>query len=146
MAQLCLGGAQVVSTNKVSLLNCVLCFEQGEDICVALQTHINDVMLRRYSRTRNVPNAQLPNGVDITGLPNVKPPGIEVYEKHVEEMSKLLDESQRKIDQASGVPITWFHVFNLELLKWNKEVVSNNIVKVLRFLRETLGGGCRLNY
>lgn len=75
---------------------------QGEDICVALQTHINDVMLRRYSRTRNATNGQLANGVDAGGIPNTKPPGIEVYEKHVQEMSKLLEESQRKIDQASS--------------------------------------------
>jgi len=77
--------------------------EQGEDICVALQTHINDVMLRRYSRTRNMPNGQVPNGVDAVGPPIVKPAGLEVYEKHVQEMSKLLEESQRKIDQASTV-------------------------------------------
>ena len=75
---------------------------RGEDICVALQTHINDVMLRRYSRTRNATNGQLANGVDAGGIPNTKPPGIEVYEKHVQEMSKLLEESQRKIDQASS--------------------------------------------
>ncbi|KAH9536052.1 hypothetical protein CY35_17G085800 [Sphagnum magellanicum] len=75
--------------------------KQGEDICVALQTHINDVMLRRYSRTRNVPNGHLANGVDAGGTPNAKPPGIEVYEKHVQEMSKLLEESQRKLDLLS---------------------------------------------
>ncbi|CAK9209663.1 unnamed protein product [Sphagnum troendelagicum] len=75
--------------------------KQGEDICVALQTHINDVMLRRYSRTRNVPNGHLANGVDAGGTTNAKPPGIEVYEKHVQEMSKLLEESQRKLDLLS---------------------------------------------
>lgn len=74
-------------------------FKQGEDICVALQTHINDVMLRRYSRTRNVPNGQA-QGAETTAAPTPKPPGIEVYEKHVQEMSKLLEESQKKIDQA----------------------------------------------
>lgn len=58
-------------------------------------------MLQRYSRTRNATNGQLANGVDAGGIPNTKPPGIEVYEKHVQEMSKLLEESQRKIDQAS---------------------------------------------
>lgn len=68
---------------------------------MALQTHINDVMLRRYSRTRNLPNGQVPNGADAVGAPGAKPAGLEVYEKHVQEMSKLLEESQRKIDQAS---------------------------------------------
>ncbi|XP_024363319.1 kinesin-like protein KIN-14I isoform X2 [Physcomitrium patens] len=73
--------------------------KQGEDICMALQTHINDVMLRRYSRTRNIPNGQITNGVDAGGTQISKPAGLEIYEKHVQEMSKLLEESQRKIDQ-----------------------------------------------
>lgn len=25
---------------------------QGEDICMALQTHINDIMMKRYSKAR----------------------------------------------------------------------------------------------
>lgn len=74
--------------------------KQGEDICVALQTHINDVMLRRYSRTRAGANANTPSNGDSTA-PNVKPPGMEVYEKHVQEMSKVLEESQKKIDQLA---------------------------------------------
>ncbi|XP_024384676.1 kinesin-like protein KIN-14I isoform X2 [Physcomitrium patens] len=76
--------------------------KQGEDICVALQTHINDVMLRRYSRTRNVPNGQA-QGAELVpaAVAAPKPPGIEVYEKHVREMSKLLEESQKKIDQLA---------------------------------------------
>lgn len=80
---------------------CGIGFKQGEDICVALQTHINDVMLRRYSRTRNVPNGQA-QGAELVpaAVAAPKPPGIEVYEKHVREMSKLLEESQKKIDQA----------------------------------------------
>ncbi|KAI6700301.1 hypothetical protein NL676_014625 [Syzygium grande] len=31
--------------------------KQGEEICVALQTHINDVMLRRYSKARSIASA-----------------------------------------------------------------------------------------
>ncbi|KAL2609200.1 hypothetical protein R1flu_027773 [Riccia fluitans] len=72
--------------------------KQGEDICVALQTHINDVMLRRYSRTRNIANGSVPNGPE-AAVPSAKPPGVEVYEKHVQEIRKLLEESQKKIDQ-----------------------------------------------
>ncbi|XP_024397614.1 kinesin-like protein KIN-14I isoform X2 [Physcomitrium patens] len=76
--------------------------KQGEDICVALQTHINDVMLRRYSRTRNVPNGQAQVTEPAAAVvATQKPPGIEVYEKHVQEMSKLLEESQKKIDQLA---------------------------------------------
>lgn len=26
--------------------------KQGEDICMALQTHINDIMMKRYSKVR----------------------------------------------------------------------------------------------
>lgn len=74
--------------------------KQGEEICVALQTHINDVMLRRYSKTRLVTNGALQsNGESLVA--NVKPPGIEIYEKRVEEMSKLLDEAQKKMDQLA---------------------------------------------
>jgi hypothetical protein len=47
----------------------------------------------------------LANGVDAGGIPNAKPPGIDVYEKHVQEMSKLLEESQRKIDLASNTTV-----------------------------------------
>nr|AMS24255.1 kinesin 14-VIa protein [Marsilea vestita] len=72
--------------------------KQGEDICVALQTHINDVMLRRYSRNRAGGNNSAPNTGETT---NTKPPGMEAYEKHVQEMSKLLDESQKKIDKLA---------------------------------------------
>ena len=28
---------------------------QGEDICMALQTHINDIMMKRYSKVRCMP-------------------------------------------------------------------------------------------
>lgn len=28
---------------------------QGEDICMALQTHINDIMMKRYSKARAAP-------------------------------------------------------------------------------------------
>ncbi|MCO5547391.1 hypothetical protein L7F22_000840 [Adiantum nelumboides] len=74
--------------------------KQGEDICVALQTHINDVMLRRYSRSRVGAIATAPNNGD-TSTAGGKPPGMEIYEKHVQEMSKLLEESQKKIDQLA---------------------------------------------
>ena len=30
----------------------VLVLVQGEDICMALQTHINDIMMKRYSKVR----------------------------------------------------------------------------------------------
>eukprot|EP00250_Pteridium_aquilinum_P014170 c21823_g2_i3 orf=1-2091(-) len=74
--------------------------KQGEDICVALQTHINDVMLRRYSKSRVGANITASHNGDVSASSG-KPPGMEVYEKHVQEMSKVLEESQRKIDQLA---------------------------------------------
>lgn len=71
--------------------------KQGEEICVALQTHINDVMLRRYSKARSA------NGSVNGDLPsNFKSPGIEVYETRLQELSKSAEESQKKINQLLG--------------------------------------------
>lgn len=64
--------------------------KQGEEICVALQTHINDVMLRRYSKTRSSANSSV-NG-DASN--NFKPPSVDVNDKRVQDLSKALDESQ----------------------------------------------------
>ncbi|KAF8049664.1 hypothetical protein N665_2159s0015 [Sinapis alba] len=69
--------------------------KQGEEICVALQTHINDVMLRRYSKARYAANS-LVNG-DISC--NSKPQNLEVYQKRVQDLSKTFEESQRENDK-----------------------------------------------
>ncbi|KAL0643368.1 hypothetical protein Bca4012_041658 [Brassica carinata] len=69
--------------------------KQGEEICVALQTHINDVMLRRYSKARSAANS-LASGGDISC--SSKPQNLEVYEKRVQDLSKAFEESQRKND------------------------------------------------
>ncbi|XLR50239.1 hypothetical protein S83_000911 [Arachis hypogaea] len=69
--------------------------KQGEEICVALQTHINDVMLRRYSKARSAATGSL-NG-DTSN--NFKPPNLELYEKRVKDLSKLAEESQKNVDQ-----------------------------------------------
>ena len=55
-------------------------------------------MLRRYSRSHGNGNSVASSSVDATVVS--KPPGMEAYEKHVKEMSKLLEESQKKIDQV----------------------------------------------
>lgn len=75
-------------------------FYQGEEICVALQTHINDVMLRRYSKARTAANGSV-NG-DLSN--NFKPSNSEVYEKRVQELSKSIEESQKNTDQVSLNP------------------------------------------
>lgn len=69
---------------------------QGEEICVALQTHINDVMLRRYSKARSATSGST-NG-DLSN--NFKPSDVEMYEKRVQDLSKAVEESQRNADQV----------------------------------------------
>lgn len=69
--------------------------KQGEEICVALQTHINDVMLRRYSKARSIANGSV-NG-DASN--NLKSSGVEVHEKRVQDLSKALEDSQKNADQ-----------------------------------------------
>ncbi|KAK9164816.1 hypothetical protein Scep_000007 [Stephania cephalantha] len=69
--------------------------KQGEEVCVALQTHINDVMLRRYSKARASASTSM-NGDTIS---NVKPPALDVYEKRLQELSKMVEESQKNAQQ-----------------------------------------------
>ncbi|VFQ75522.1 unnamed protein product [Cuscuta campestris] len=70
--------------------------KQGEEICVALQTHINDVMLRRYSKTRSASTGSV-NG----DLPNTaKTPTMDSYkEKRIDELTRALEESRQKINE-----------------------------------------------
>ena len=35
---------------------------QGEDICMALQTHINDIMMKRYTKARSLLLPACPSG------------------------------------------------------------------------------------
>ncbi|KAG8373568.1 hypothetical protein BUALT_Bualt11G0038000 [Buddleja alternifolia] len=69
--------------------------KQGEEICVALQTHINDVMLRRYSKARVTSNGPV-NGHPID---NIRPPAVDVNEKRLLELSKSLEVSENKVNQ-----------------------------------------------
>ncbi|ONM12482.1 kinesin-like protein KIN-14I [Zea mays] len=69
--------------------------KQGEEICVALQTHINDVMLRRYSKARSGNSVTSQNDVNQA----YKPPNIEMFEKRVQELTKTAEDSQKKADQ-----------------------------------------------
>lgn len=72
---------------------------QGEEICVALQTHINDVMLRRYSKARSAANgcvnADVPN--------NLKTANTDINERRIQDLSRALEESQKKVNDVSGI-------------------------------------------
>uniref|UniRef100_A0A1D1YVK4 Kinesin-like calmodulin-binding protein n=1 Tax=Anthurium amnicola TaxID=1678845 RepID=A0A1D1YVK4_9ARAE len=69
--------------------------KQGEEICVALQTHINDVMLRRYSKARSSSNGSVQG--DFTQ--SIKPASLDTYEKRLQELSMVVEESQKNADR-----------------------------------------------
>ncbi|XP_043709880.1 kinesin-like protein KIN-14I isoform X2 [Telopea speciosissima] len=68
--------------------------KQGEEICVALQTHINDVMLRRYSKARSAASASTNGELS----QNLKPPSLDIYERRIQELSKAIEESQKNAE------------------------------------------------
>ncbi|GMH43112.1 hypothetical protein BSKO_11034 [Bryopsis sp. KO-2023] len=61
---------------------------QGEDICLALQTHINDIMMKRYSKAKAM---QAADGKTRESGPR--------YEKHANQMQKLLEEKNKMIEE-----------------------------------------------
>uniref|UniRef100_A0A7S0R8D5 Kinesin-like protein n=1 Tax=Pyramimonas obovata TaxID=1411642 RepID=A0A7S0R8D5_9CHLO len=78
--------------------------KQGEDICVALQTHINDVMMRRYSKAKAVasdPASGAASNFKGEGAPGTMSFG-HVYEKRVADMSKVLDEKDARIAEMTA--------------------------------------------
>ncbi|KAL8151891.1 LOW QUALITY PROTEIN: hypothetical protein V2J09_021699 [Rumex salicifolius] len=97
--------------------------KQGEELCVALQTHINDVMLRRYSKAKAMTTTNM-NG-DVTS--NFKPAAssAEVYEKRLQDLYKTSEESQKNVDRLLG-----------ELQEKQKEEV--NLREELEGLKESL--------
>jgi hypothetical protein len=54
-------------------------------------------MLHRYSKARSATIATSQNDVTQT----YKPPNFEIYEKRVQELTKAIDESQKKADHVS---------------------------------------------
>lgn len=61
---------------------------QGEDICTALQTHINDIMMKRYSKAK-----QTNNGDRSLPQANFGPK----YEQHVSSIQKALEETKQQL-------------------------------------------------
>ncbi|XP_057962077.1 kinesin-like protein KIN-14E [Malania oleifera] len=102
--------------------------KQGEEICVALQTHINDVMLRRYSKARSTASGS------INGDPscNFMPPSMEVYEKRVQDLSKAFEESAKNADSL----LEQLHEKQKQELKMQEELESLN--DALRSERQNL--------
>mmetsp|Transcript_42095 Transcript_42095/g.51065 ORF Transcript_42095/g.51065 Transcript_42095/m.51065 type:complete len:1267 (-) Transcript_42095:505-4305(-) len=95
--------------------------KQGEDICVALQTHINDVMMRRYSRAKA--NQEATPIAGAAGAAGADPKGrsggdgkegggggnmpgamafSNVQEQRVQELQKALEEANNKIGKIES--------------------------------------------
>jgi len=68
---------------------------QGEDICMALQTHINDIMMKRYSKAKALTGDGKAGGSAL-GLAqaNFGPK----YEQHVAQLQKSLEEAHKKLE------------------------------------------------
>ncbi|XP_074560216.1 kinesin-like protein KIN-14I [Curcuma longa] len=69
--------------------------KQGEEICVALQTHINDVMLRRYAKARSATVGAIQGDFSHSS----KAPSSDMHEKRIQELSRSIEESQKNIDR-----------------------------------------------
>ncbi|KAK9917170.1 hypothetical protein WJX75_001536 [Coccomyxa subellipsoidea] len=73
---------------------------QGEDICMALQTHINDIMMKRYSKAKAMAGAD--GKVQASGSSEADLPPAHFgakYEQHVGALQKQLDEAKKTIEE-----------------------------------------------
>ena len=66
--------------------------KQGEDICMALQTHINDIMMKRYSK------AAAASGDGQAGGPSEGGSFGPKYQAHVAELQRQLDEAVAAVE------------------------------------------------
>lgn len=86
---------------------------QGEDICVALQTHINDIMMRRYQKQQKTAGAP-PAGSTVAAVASPtllakdaaadgghNADYAQIYEKHAAEMQQVVSDAQRKLESAA---------------------------------------------
>ena len=82
---------------------------QGEDICLALQTHINDIMMKRYSKSKaaatavpatdSQPQAQATESHSAADAQAAGARTGPKHEKHANQMQKTLEEKARMIDE-----------------------------------------------
>jgi hypothetical protein len=83
---------------------------QGEDICTALQTHINDIMMKRYSKAK-----QTSNGDRSLPQANFGPK----YEQHVSSIQKALEETKQQLaeQEKQHSQLTYERVWSFSLEK-----------------------------
>ncbi|KAI3437601.1 hypothetical protein D9Q98_000054 [Chlorella vulgaris] len=68
--------------------------KQGEDICMALQTHINDIMMKRYSKAKAAQEGGDGGGGGGGGGGDFGPK----YQAHVGELQRQLDEARAALE------------------------------------------------
>eukprot|EP00878_Enallax_costatus_P030168 GHUV01032825.1.p1 GENE.GHUV01032825.1~~GHUV01032825.1.p1 ORF type:complete len:1266 (+),score=433.04 GHUV01032825.1:2206-6003(+) len=81
---------------------------QGEDICMALQTHINDIMMKRYSKVKQAAASDAgkagTDGVQPAALPPSGMGGNSAYnakmEEHLKEQQQQVEEAQQALATA----------------------------------------------
>lgn len=73
---------------------------QGEDICMALQTHINDIMMKRYSKAKALAQADGKPGSSSAGVGLAQANFGPKYEQHVAQLQKLLEEANKKAEDT----------------------------------------------
>ncbi|KAL4451514.1 hypothetical protein ABPG75_007176 [Micractinium tetrahymenae] len=71
--------------------------KQGEDICMALQTHINDIMMKRYSKAK----AAQEGGADLAAAGGGGDFGPK-YQAHVGELQRQLDEARAALAEKDA--------------------------------------------
>eukprot|EP00803_Ostreobium_quekettii_P000922 evm.model.scf_757EXC.1 EVM.evm.TU.scf_757EXC.1 scf_757EXC:319-12045(-) len=73
--------------------------KQGEDICMALQTHISDIMMKKYSKAK-----QLSSNGRTTGTAGLAQANFgQKYEQHMKQMQEAVSESETRIQEQVKV-------------------------------------------
>ena len=73
--------------------------KQGEDICMALQTHINDIMMKRYSKAQAAAGNEPSETADAPTEANFGPK----YQAHIGELQRQLDEANQQIREKDAI-------------------------------------------
>ncbi|GAX81265.1 hypothetical protein CEUSTIGMA_g8697.t1 [Chlamydomonas eustigma] len=73
---------------------------QGEDICMALQTHINDIMMKRYSKAKAMTQGDGKSSSAQDGSLGLTQPNFGAkYEQHISQLQTALEEAQNRVEQ-----------------------------------------------